>query len=372
MTRVCYVIPSLSAGGTERQLTHLIKGLAGDHDILLVCTHNDGALIGDARRIGAHVVILPTRGGWDFRLRPRLRRFLRAYRPDIVHSFLFGFDLFANQAARDVGVPIIISSRRELPTWMKGRHRFMQRRANRYVDCVLANSKAAADFAIANEGLDPGLTRVIHNGINAREFVREGDVKSVRVRYKVPFHRRVVGIVANYSPVKDHTLFLETAAELLRRRADLHFLLVGRGPLERDIKARAQRLNIAECCTCVSSVGEMADLYSLMDVSVLCSKVEGFPNAVIEAMAAGKPVVAANVGGIPEIIRHGETGILVDARTPGAFADAIDHVLEHPHDSQAMGRRAAAYVEAELSVARMVEAHRRLYADLLAAKRAGR
>lgn len=366
------MIPSLSTGGTERQLTHLIKGLAPDHDILLVCTHVDGALIGDARRIGAHVVILPTRGGWDLRLRPQLRRFLRAYRPDILHSFLFGFDLFANKAARDVGTPVVISSRRELPVWMKRRHRFMQQLANRHVDCVVANSRAAGDFAVANEGLDPALLRVIHNGINARDYMRDSDIKSVRVRYKIPFHRHIIGIVANYSPVKDHFLFLDAAAELLRRRADLHFLLVGRGPMERDIKARAKRLNISECCTCVSTVGEMTDLYALMDVSVLCSKAEGFPNAVIEAMAAGKPVVAANVGGIPEIIRHGDTGILVGPRTASAYADAIEQVLQNPAMSHAMGQRASAFVEAELSVERMVDAHRRLYAELLAAKRTGR
>lgn len=368
MIRICYIIPSLSMGGTERQLTHLLRGLAPDHDLSLVCTHHDGALVGDARRVGAHVNIITTRGGWDLRLMIRLRPILRAYRPDIVHTFLFGFDWPANFIARTVGVPIIVSSRRELASWMKRRHIFMQRKANQYVDCIVANSHAVAEFAIQQEKADPTLFRIIPNGIDADEFVSQCDTNLLRRRYKVPFHRHIIGMVANFSPVKDHALFIETAAELIRRRADVHFLLVGRGPLEKDIERHIARHKLEDCFTRVTTVAEMADLYALMDVSVLCSKVEGFPNAIMESMAAGKPVVAAAVGGIGEIVRDGDTGRLVSSRNPTEWANAIDAVLNDKDSSHAMGSRAATYVRHELTVEQMIENYRRLYAELLAAK----
>lgn len=369
MKKVCYVIPSLSMGGTERQVMHLVRGLAGDFDVVLACTHHDGALIGDARRMGARVHMMQGRGGWDFRMRWRLARLFKMHRPDIVHTFLFGFDLFANLAARSVGVPVVISSRRELPTWMKRRHLMMQQAANGYVDCAVANSRAAAEYAREHEQLDENRLRVIYNGIDADEFVSQIDAKTIRMRYRVPFHRHIIGIVANFSPVKDHFLFLDTAAELLRRRADIHFLLVGKGPLKRDIHARAEKLGLAECCTFVSTVTELPDLYALMDVSVLCSHVEGFPNAVIESMAAGRPVVAAAVGGIPEMVRDGDTGLLINPRDPARYADAIERMLDHSEESAAIGARAAAHVRREFAVEKMVDAYRRLYAELLEKRR---
>ena len=115
------------------------------------------------------------------------------------------------------------------------------------------------------------------------------------------------------------------------------------------------RLKIADCFTRISTISELPEMYKLMDVSMLCSKSEGFPNALIESMAAGIPVVAAAVGGVPEMVRHEQTGRLVQTRAPEAFADAVEHVLDHPDESAAMAARAAAFVRAELTVDRMVK-----------------
>ncbi len=366
MRRICFVIPSLSVGGTERQLVHLVRSLVNDHDVMLLCTHHDGALAGDARRSGAQVRVLGPHSGWDFRQHNALRRLFRGWRPDIVHSFLFGFDLWASHAARAAGVPVVLSSRRQLATWKKGRHVLMQRLANRYVDCVVANSQAVADYAIAQEHANPDLFRVIRNGIDADAFMSPMDARTVRVRYRVPFHRHVIGMVANFSPVKDHEMFVETAVELRRRRADVHFLLVGRGPLLEEVEAHIARRDMRDSFTHVTTVAEMADVYRLMDVSVLCSKVEGLPNVIMESMATGTPVVAPAVGGIPELIRHGDTGRLVESRRPEEFADAIEWVLDHPEERELMVARAAAFVRNELSIAKMVESYRALYDELLA------
>ena len=366
MKRICYVIPSLGVGGTEWQLTHLMRGLARDHDLTLVCTRCEGALAGDARRIGVDVRVLGARSGWNPTVQRDLRRLFRTHRPDIVHSFLFGFDLFANRAARRAGVPVVISSRRQLATWKKRRHVSIQKRANRQVDCIVANSRAVAAFAAEQEDAAPSLFRVIYNGVNADDFVSDVSHHMARVRYRIPFHRHVVGIVANFSPVKDHALFVQTACALIRRRADVHFVMVGSGPLVGEVDRLTARRGLDDCFTRFSTVSELADLYALMDASVLCSKVEGFPNALIESMAAGKPVVAAAVGGTTELVRHGETGRLVSTRDPEDFANEIEWVLDHPVESEAMARRAAQFVRADLTIEKMVGSYRALYSELLA------
>jgi glycosyltransferase involved in cell wall biosynthesis len=366
MTRICYVIPSLSVGGTERQLTELIQGLALDHDQIVVCTRGGGVLAGDVRRAGVDVHILDTKTAWDPSLFWKLRKLFQKHRPDIVHSFMSGFDLTANLAARNARVPVVVSSRRELATWMKRRHRLMQNWANRCVDCIVANSRAVVQYAVENEKVDPSLFRVIPNGIRAEAFVSHTDRHDLLLRHRIPFHHRIIGMVANFSPVKDHALFVKTAELLIKRRADVHFLLVGRGPLVGAIEGLIAARGMESSFTRVAAFDEIPDLYALMDVSVLCSKAEGCPNVIMESMAAGRPVVAVAVGGITEILRDGDTGCLVHSRDPADFADAIECVLDHPDESRAMAERAGRFVRTELTLDRMVESYRRLYAELLA------
>lgn len=366
MNRLCYVIPSLNTGGTERQLLYLIEGLVKDHEITVVCTREGGSFIGEASRLGADVRVVQSWGGWDLTLRWRLRKLFRRHRPDIVHTFLFGFDYAANRAARDTGVPVAISSRRELAVWQWPRHVRLQRRANKHVDCIVANSRAAAEYAQQKEAVSPSLFRVIPNGIHADTYVSATDLNHLRVRFDIPFHTHVVGTVANFSPVKDYPLFLKMAEELMSRRDDLHFLLVGAGPQWQHVAHVIRARGWGDRFTRVASVNEIPDLLRLMSVFVLCSKVEGFPNAIMEAMAARKPVVVPATGGIPELVRDHETGLLVESRDAQEFADAIEYALDHPEDAEAMAARAGDFVRRELTVDAMVEAYRKLYTELLA------
>ena len=346
-------------------MLYLIQGLSRDHEITVVCTRKPGALAGDARRAGAYVRDLALWGGWDFRLKNRLLRIFRNHRPDVVHTFLSGFDLSANRAARATGAPVVISSRRELATWAKPRHVRHQRKANALVDCIVANSHAAANYAAERERAEPGLFRVIHNGIPVGDFVTTVEDQHLRRRFSIPFHTHVIGMVANFSPVKDHLLFVEIAEQLARRRSDVHFLLVGTGPLVERVLDTARRKGLSDRLTRVAAVEEIRDLYALMSVSVLCSKIEGCPNVILESMAAGKPVVAAAVGGIPELVRDRETGLLVDSRSASDFADAIEWALDHPDESGAIAARGAQSVRTQFTVDAMVASYRALYAELL-------
>jgi len=363
---VCFVLPSLAVGGTERQLIALIEGLVRDFEVTVVCTQREGTLAGDARRLGAYVRCLHCRGGWDPRIKFRLRTVFRRHRPDIVQSFLSGFDYAANAAAADMGVPVIVSSRRELATWMKRRHVAMQRRANALVDCIVANSAAVRAYAVAQERGDPELYRVIYNGICTDPYTAAIDSASVRDRFGMPRGVPVVGMVANYAPVKDHGLFFDMAREIRRLRPEVHFLLVGGGRHgANDIQEAARAKGWNGGLTVVQALAEMPHLYAAMDVHVTTSKSEGFPNAVLEAMAAGKPVVSAAVGGIVEAVEEGLTGRLVHSRGPQDFAQAVLALLNQPERAEAMGLAGRARVEARFSTNTMIASYRALYDELL-------
>jgi len=351
----------MSVGGTEMQLSHLLQGLKDDFELALICARSDGALIGDVRRMGAYVRVLDGRSGWDWTTAGKMRRILKGFMPHILHTFLSGFDWAPNRVARQLGVPVIVSSRRELASWQKSRHLFVQRRSNRYVDAIVANSQAVADYAIRREKAPRELFHVIPNGVEAEAYLPPCGPQESRRRFRLPLKKRIIGMVANFTPVKDHRLFMDMADVLLRRRQDVHFLLVGSGPLVGKYGQLIEERRQGDHFNRISTIGEMAEMYGMMDVFVLTSKAEGFPNAVIEAMASGTPVVAAEVGGIPEQVRHGETGLLVDSRAPEAFANAIEGCLDHPEEALAMARRGADWVRANLSMEQMVRRYRDFY-----------
>jgi glycosyltransferase involved in cell wall biosynthesis len=368
---VTYVLPSLRVGGSEIQLLHLLRGLHGEFDVSVICTTMGGALMGDARRAGAHVRILEARNGWDFRMRKPLQRIFRGHKPDIVHTFLSGFDLFANEAARAAGVPVIISSRRELALWQKPRHLFMQRRANRLADCVVANSRAAAEYAVRREKLPADRIRVVYNGIDSDYYTSGYGQSYSRQRFRLALDGLVIGMVANFSPVKDHALFLDMADRLLKRHHNLHFLLAGTGPLVKKTERIIAKRKQSDFFTRIATISEMTDVYNAMDIVLLTSKVEGFPNALMEAMAAGRPVVAPAMGGIPELIRDGENGMLVRTRSAEAFAQAVESLIVNPAARKKCGEAAARHVREEFSLENLVRNYRDLYVELINEKREG-
>lgn len=368
LPKICYVVPSLSIGGTERQLILLLKALVNDFDFYVVCTGQEGALAGDVQRL-CKVYALGCLGGWDPRVPRRLDKTLRMYHPDILHSFMFGFDYGVNRTARERGVRVVISSRRQLGTWKKPRHVKLQQKANALVDRIVANSNAAAEFAIEQEDADESLFDVIHNGFDVAPYQKPVDGSLLRRRFEIPSDAHVIGMVANFSSVKDHELFVRIAAELVKRRTDVHFLLVGTGPRREAIKRIVARAGLGEQVTFLATTAELPDLFQVMTVSVLCSHVEGLPNVVMESMAAGTPVVASRVGGIPEIIEDGVTGALIETRDPKTFANAIEGFLDDEELRGTVAQAGATRVAREFTIERMARAYRLVYAELLEEKR---
>jgi len=364
MPRISFVIPTMKAGGTERQLVYLMQRLAHDFDIGLVCTRGEGGLIGEARRIAAHVRVLDYQSGWDFRILGTLARALHVQHPDIVHTFQFGFDYWAVRAARLEGVPVVFSARRELAEWQRARHRWLVRRANRLCDGAIANSRAVAAFAAEQEGQPLDWYRVIPNGIPPESFRSNLNRAQSRQRFRLPTDAPVVGIAANFTPVKDHALFVRIAGEVQRRIPEVHFFLLGAGPLRNAIKRSLEQEVGRDAFTIRHSVVEMAEAYRAMDVSVLCSRREGSPNAVLESMAAGVPVVASAIGGIPELLEGHVPENLVVSREPSDFSDRIVALLNHSERRRALGRTLAEEAN-RYTVEAMVDAHREYYFDAL-------
>lgn len=363
--KLCIVIPSLNVGGTERQVRHLVEGLAPEFQIDVVCTREPGAWAKHVQPY-AEVFALGFRSGWDHRLLFRLSSHFKKRKPDIVQTFLFGFDFAANVAARRAGVPVIVSSRRERATWKKSRHVWIQKRANAFTDAIVANSAAVAAFCAEQEGAPLDRYTVIHNAV-----VMEDDPPppmEARTDMTVPRSVPLIGMVANFAPEKDHELFVEMAGRVRAQRPDAHFALIGDGPLRPAIQRRVVDTGLADAFRFPGTKDRLRPYYEAMDIVMLTSTTEGLPNVVLEAMACGRPVIAPAVGGIPEAIEDRVTGVLVASREPGDFAAAALNLVNHPDQAARIARQAAISARERFSLPAMIEAYQSLYRGLLAAK----
>ncbi|HET7313027.1 glycosyltransferase, partial [Salinisphaera sp.] len=214
--------------------------------------------------------------------------------------------------------------------------------------------------------------RLIRNGIDIARFA-PGSRVPVEGLPAPDADTRVIGTVGRLDPVKGFDDLLQAMAKLVARRdlPRLHLVVVGDGPEHERLRERIASLGLEERVTLAGQRDDADALLRLFDVYVCSSIAEGIALTILEAMATGLPVVATAVGGNPELVRDGETGLLTPARQPEALADALARVLAQPERARAMGEAARRRVEAEFSIDAMVDGYIKLYDELLA-RRAGR
>ncbi|MEV0569925.1 glycosyltransferase [Dactylosporangium sp. NPDC050588] len=365
--RVCIVIGQLGLGGTEKQIVMLADGLQRrGSDVTVVVLTGEGPRSAALREAGVRTVYLgwTPRPGWRAVLCllatfARLTRFLRETRPGLVHAFLFHSYVMAAPAARIARVPVVIAGRRSLDDFKQGRRLALltERIATRMTHLLVANAYAVADCVRRTEKVTTTKIKVIYNGLPDEAFA---DARPAHIRSKRP----VVLCVANFKRYKGHDHLLEAGRLLSDRGTPCTFVFAGGGEQRRALIRQATRLGVD-----LRMLGPRTDVDRLLaraDAVVLPSLTEGMSNAVMEAMAAGRPVIATAVGGSPELLANGR-GLLVPPRDPAGLADAIAGVLADPGRAQAMGRAARQWSRIHLHGDTMVDQHVDLYRGMLAA-----
>jgi glycosyltransferase involved in cell wall biosynthesis len=269
----------------------------------------------------------------------RFARFLVRERVDIVHSHDIYNNLFATVWARAARVPAVIASRRWWHTLNRRAHRVACAVGYRLADRVLANCDAVATSLVSDEHVPASRVVVIPNFLDASAFepVPEALRQERLATFGVPRDALVVGVVARLNPIKDHASLIRAIATLAARWPRLHLVVAGRGPTRESLERLAAELRLADRVHFVGLQPQQPNLHALFDLSVLPSLSEGFPNAVLEAMAAAAPVVATAVGGTRDAVVSGETGLLVPAADPRALASAIESLLGDPARRAMMG-----------------------------------
>ncbi len=362
--RVTYVIPTLEIGGAETQLVRLVNALdRGQFRPVVVCPFGYGPLksqVGpDVQMISLQLTNRRYSPGPGVSTVTRLRAAIIRLAPDIVHAYLMPAYLPAAYATWLKRPPVLIASRRGLDTYPRRRSRAlraMARLANRRIDFHLCNSEAVRAVVTAEEHIPLTKIAVIHNGIDLPRDISEGNRGAGDGR---------AAMVANFNDYKRHSDVLEAVRLVVDRRPGFELTLFGDGPergrIERLIKDKRLERNVQ----LAGAGADAAHLLDRYDLTILASTKEGFPNALMESMARGVPVVATRVGGIPELVRDEVDGTLVDPGRPDQLAAAVLSLLESPQARRRMGEAARSRIRDSFTVEAMVTRTQDLYRRLL-------
>lgn len=349
--RILVLIDSLLEGGAEKAAVELACALDRDRFAPhLLVTRQSGPLerLVEAAELPATVL------GRTHRLSPSAYRTARALaaESDLIHAHKLGSAVWGALLARRADVPLVVHDHNwsESPTRRRGM--LLRAWVGPPAARVLCVSGPVAEAVVA-QGIAPARVEVVPNGVSLDAALPKAEA---RAELGLRADEFVVGIVARLRAEKAHEVLLEALAELRAAGRPIRLCVVGSGERDEELRMLADRLGLDGAVVWAGERPDAARLVSAFDVSVLCSAWEGLPLAALESLAAGVPLVASSVGGLPELLRGG-AGVLVEPRNPSALAEALGRLMDSPEEAAQLGRlgraRAADY---ELSaVARRVE-----------------
>jgi glycosyltransferase involved in cell wall biosynthesis len=367
--RVLLAIESSGPGGAEHVVVRLAQALRSAGDEPIVATLRPGWMTERAEAAGIPVWITPQRAGFDLRWIPAFARRMRRERIDVLHSHEFAMNVFGGAAALLAGIPAVSTIHGRAYVSEQPRRVWAYRILRRLGIPIVAVSDDLAGFLAQRFGMSRASLGMVHNGIPMPDPVPDGERAARRAAARralgVPDTLSLVVAVGNLYPVKDHATLVRALARLPHARV----AIAGRGDEEARLRALATELGVADRLHLLGLRDDVDTVLAAADVFVQPSLSEGLPLAVLEAMAAGLPVVATRVGGVAEAVRDGETGYLVPSADPPALADALAKVLGSEDRGAAFGARGRMRAEQEFSIGVMAERYRNLYLRRLPSQR---
>lgn len=367
-----FVIDNMRLGGTELNAVRTAERLDRERfELRVVCLGEDGPLTERYRAIGVPVENLHLRsftGPSMLRSGRRFVRMLRRERIDIVHAHDVYSNIFTAVWTRAAGVPVLITSRRWWTALPNRKLALGSRFAVSRSTAILANSGAVAGLVKSEAPRAEGKVWTITNFVDEQAFGAPGgeERQQLRAAWNAPADAVVIGCVARFDPLKDHAGLLRAFAILRAREPRAHLVLVGDGEARPALEALAGELGLKHSVYFAGEQRARTNLHRGFDISVLSSVSEGFPNSLVEAMAAGNAVVATAVGGSVDAVVHEETGLLVPPGQPDALADALSRLAADPELRAAFGRAGARQARERFHVSSVVPALEDMYVRLAA------
>ena len=364
---VFLVTVGLGIGGTEAQLMEIAEHLDPERfAVTVVALKGEGAIAEEMRKRGIKVVALNGAGKMDARVFFRFFSLVRAEQPDVIHSFLPLANYVGMIVGRMLGISVLIASYRGVEQQRSKFWAWGDRLVVRLAQATTCCSDAVRQSVIEGFGGDTSKYITIYNGIDVERFHRVSTLTKSDLGLREGI--ATIGTVCRLDePTKGLAVLLKGIAQLnqISNIPPFQLLLVGDGPSANGLRRLSEELALNEIVVFAGLRCDVEQILPLLDLFVLPSLSEGFGIALVEAMAAGCPVVATAVGGIPEVVRAGRTGVLVPAGDSKALTEALAGLLKDGSKARALGRKGQRWVATQFAVSTMVHHHESLYERLL-------
>ncbi len=370
--RILFLSTSMGMGGADKQLLSAAEALRSrGHEVRIVSLVSLGPMGLESRRMGIPTESLEMpRGVPDPRGMLRLIRLVRGWKPDVLHSHMIHANLMARALRLLVPVPVMVATIHSLyeggPLWMAA-----YRLSNRLVDGITIVSQAAADRFV-NDGIVPReLLRVVPNGVDLDRFQNLSPNARASSRVALGLEDKFAWLaVGRFEIAKDYPTMLQAFARVVEQQPRAVLLLVGRGSLQGAAESLVRQLGLETSVRFLGVRQDIPELMSAADGYLMSSAWEGMPMVLLEAAAAGLPIVTTRVGGNHELVQEGKTGFLTPARDPDALAGAALRLMSLSEaDRRDMGRRGREHVRAHYGLDRVAEQWESLYREVAARKR---
>lgn len=362
---IVHVVENLDRGGLERTVVDLIASQRdAGHECRVICLFKLGLLARELLASGVRVDACGKRPGLDLRALRRARALIRQSPDAVIHTHNAMAHYYAVLASLGLPVKCRINTRHGMGGRTRsGRQEWLYRQSLRGTDYAVAVCEAARQ-RFAADGMRPRRALLsVPNGIRLDRFRPADDVarQSLVAELGLPTGSRIIGTVGRLQPVKDHALLLRAFAKVRVQVPEAALVIVGDGPLRAALEAQAEQAGLSDAVRFMGDRHDVPRLLTGMEVFALTSTSEGYSVALLEACASSLPIVATDVGGNREIVRHGINGRLVPSGDTAAIATALIALLRGGEQAAAMGRAGYAWAQAEASFRTMAERYHGLY-----------
>jgi glycosyltransferase involved in cell wall biosynthesis len=365
---VAHMIGSLHTGGAERALINvLLAADRKDFRYTVICLGYRGELAPVLEAAGIPVHVMRIRHRHLLVSIPRLARWLRRENVVVVHAHMYWAGLWGRLAGRLAGVPVLMTTEHGPDLWKGPQHIAFDRLLTRWTARHIAVAQDGLELRLRRERVRPDRIVLIPNGVAIPAVCRDPNrSRLARQEFGLAPDTPVIGSVGRLVPEKGYVHMLEALKLARVELPGLRWLAIGDGPLRQELAARTTEMGLDDAVIWAGLRTDIDLLLEAMDLWVMSSVSEGLPVALLEAMAAACPIVATQVGGIPEAVSDGREAMLVPSLDPAALAGAIVELLRNPARARELGHAARARAEAQYSIGSVVRKVEDIYREELA------
>ncbi|HKZ57693.1 MAG TPA: glycosyltransferase [Thermodesulfovibrionales bacterium] len=369
---ILHIYQNSKIGGVQQQLLSLLKAYSRERFNPIFCC------LGPKEEIGKEIEetkieFIPLNklryNRFSLGIVLELYRLMKKKQIHVVRTHRYRSNLYGRLAAFLAGVPVIIASVHDnYRTDKRPKRRIMNRILSKITDKIVAVSEDVKEDIIRYDSINPSKIDVIPNGIDVERFNPEKNTTDIRKEFSLEDDDIVIGFIGRIVPAKGLKYLLNALPYLKKEFKSIKLLIVGEGSLVEELKERAKKNNIFDNILFTGRRRDIPEILASINIFVMPSIAEGLPNALLEAMAMGKPIVTTEVGGIPEIVKNGFNGLLVPPRDTLSLSKAIKELISNDRLAAKLGQAARDLVHDNLSIKAIAQKWQSLYLSILKEK----